>query len=943
MPSNPSLGWQKLRDVYYSINPCYEGVNWPLDNVFSNYHVRVSPETTLVALASKFVPHPNVIEVYAITGVKLWSLVYNSTPQDHIVDFCFHGEDLCVVLTNQRFRLYTDFLGTYNEYSYRDSAVKLADTGSDEPVLDETKYVIRNLENNEIEDPFHVVESNCWGRYLVLRFKNRVIITDLHTFTNYELLLARLSEGKVHCMSLLSCADSSLDFLLSYESTVYKVMIKFHERNFELVDEALTDGPFSMISTSPNGAIIALLNPKTYKIFVISKDFDRILLEYDTSNESSLPYMIEWAGNDAIVLSLRDEIKLIGPGQRSISFFYDIIEQDDFDLEMLLTETPDNSLSFTVPILKSERDGLKIITKNKVEFLSRVPESTINLHLIGSSHPSFILLDCVDKLLQQSSKADSNISLLKNENSLATAISGCLDAALDEFSPIWQKKILKAASFGKIYEKDFDADEYLKVVNTVKVLNQIRSPEIGIFLTHSTLLSLGWLSVIEMLLRRSQHLLALTIVDLLKLEDCRSLIYVHWCCCKIKKEMKLSDVELFKIIATKLLTAQRAKKVITGTRSNLISVSPISEMAFQEGRIDLCKLLINIEPSIIERVNQLLQIEETELLMIKCFQTSDFDLCKLILLHFKDNLSLAQLFRLLNQNEQKGIMKDTISSELKEDEIIEPFLREKLFINGDLIGNFWVHTIGKYDPKLLDAYYKHEDKSTERTLRKLTSIAENAPFENSTAEGESAHDKKYQYYKDKLQPLTNNRKLKRIVQQELDLLELKRKLSDTFRQSFFEEVSLMSIITRLIRMYQLKLAAKIAKDFKLEHERFWNMVVDTYCKTGEFDRLYKFVTTSNPATATNWKSPIGFETIALSCIEYDGPRDQISTYISHCSTLPYQERIRLYLKIEDLILAADEAYHNKDADWLQKLQKMAETRDGNLVNTIKNYLTKLGY
>ena len=110
--------------------------------------------------------------------------------------------------------------------------------------------------------------------------------------------------------------------------------------------------------------------------------------------------------------------------------------------------------------------------------------------------------------------------------------------------------MLKAVSFGKAYYDDYyNADEYLKTLNYLKVLNQLGSPELGIFLTYNELLSIGWEELIQMLLRRDLHFLALKVIDLLDLQNLKELVYIHWCCYKIRKEMNMSDMELFEIIS----------------------------------------------------------------------------------------------------------------------------------------------------------------------------------------------------------------------------------------------------------------------------------------------------------------------------------------------------------------------------------------------------------
>ena len=496
---------------------------------------------------------------------------------------------------------------------------------------------------------------------------------------------------------------------------------------------------------------------------------------------------------------------------------------------------------------------------------------------------------------------------------------------------------MKAVSFGKIYEeKYFDSDKYLRVLDTVKVLNQIRSPEIGLFLTNAEIEQMGWNTIVEMLVNRSQYLLALKIVDLLQLEDSRSLVYVHWCCSKIKKELNMSDINLFKIISKKLMSSHNQNRA--NPNRNIISVSEISKVAYEEGRSDLCKLLINLEPSTIRRVNQLLQIEEIELAMIKCFQSSEFDLCRLILMYLKDKLSIAQFFQVLNQNEQKSIIKDISLEEFSEDEQISALFQENLFINGDLIGNFWEQNIGKYSPKSLDAFLKHQNKTLARNEVKLKNYLQ----ESSISQGES-FEKLYQTQKTKLQSLLGNRKFSKQLHLELEVLELKKRLSETYQQSFFERKSVAEIIIKLIEMHQLKPVSKIVKDFKFLQEKYWNLVLEVYCKAGDFDSLHRFITASNPNPSALLKSPIGFEVIAETCLVYGAPRKLISSYIEQCTESHYLKRIDLYLQNGDYSPAAEEAFKNKDGNALVKIRKTAQSHNDDSLELIAGYLSRLGY
>lgn len=392
MTSNPSLSWQKIHDVYYSLRPCYDTLNWSIGNLYADYKVKVSTYTTLVALSSKYAPYPSVIDVYTVSGNKLWSIVYNSTPVEHIINYEFLNEDLFVIMSNQKYRHYKDLRGNFDEYIYSKDLISLDNFGESNPLNGPikaevsgknsdnnseespipSKYVITNLENDEPEEVFHVLNSYIWGNYLFLHLTNRFIISDLTSNKNYEVSFAEVASSKINCISLLKIVDNIMSVVISYSNTVLTMKLDFSTTSYEILDHSLTDGPFSKITASPNGQLVALSKESLRTIFVINNNFSQVLLEYDTSNDSSLPYQVEWCGNDAIVLSLRDEIKLLGPNQASISLFYDQFDDEDLDFDMVLKGNGSDELSFTIPFLKTEPDGLKVLTtKTRISFQSK--------------------------------------------------------------------------------------------------------------------------------------------------------------------------------------------------------------------------------------------------------------------------------------------------------------------------------------------------------------------------------------------------------------------------------------------------------------------------------------------------------------------------------------------------------------------------------------------
>lgn len=936
MTSNPSSAWQKLQDVFYCLEPLYKKLNWNIETLYTNYNVKISTQSTLLALSSKFVKHPSIISIYSISGQEIWKLSYNANSGDYIFDYGFRDEDLCVVLSNKTYRYYYDFNGNFVQHGIMDDLVLLDNRGNWSFNVSSSKNGDKTIERPSVkttlqtsnEETARIRETKIWGNFLVLRLGDSFIFTNLETHENFCLTLEGYDDSSMYYMNLLTVLKDSLIFLLSYEATILSIEIDFGVNSFSVVDYGLTEGPFSKFSASPKGTLIALFNSNVEKIFVITSKFDQVLLEYDTSNESSHPYQVEWCGNDAIVLSLRDELKLIGPNQKYISFFYDIVDDADLDLDSLLKNNAEDEFSFTIPILKTENDGLKVFSTKRIEFLRRVPKICIDLYQIGSNHPSAILLDCMDKVSLQSYKAETSISFLKSEDSLETAISCCVKASLDEFDSSWQKKLLRAASFGKAHcEKYFDSDMFLNSINTLRVLNQLRSQDVGIFLTYGEIISIGWRQVVFMLLRRMMHYLALEVIEILDIPNLQTEVYLHWCYYKIKNSLDLSDPQLYKIINDKLNNIT-AKGMMAATT---LSTKKIVDVAFEEGRGDLCRLLINMDSSPTERIKMFLSIQEYELAIIAAFKSGDFQMSKLLLLELHDTLSPAKFLEIINQNKEIKLVRN--SSDDVGDDV-------ELHVAVDIILDFWLNNLSMDSVERRSKYFELENGNqglVEWNLEKFLRESKREPmsgyFEGLKAKLESA-----------INYSTSKRKRKS-YELRLRILELQNKLSETYQTNFFREDSITDILHHLISLGQIKVASKISKEYKIPLEKFWFLVLDYYCKQQDFDRLLEFIKSYSSTTdGQNLRSPIGFKRIVECCLTYRAPPTHISIYINNCNDLTYMERYRLYLRNNDPKLAANLAFRSKDLNSLHSLLDLV-TQSGpqneSNITTIKEYIARL--
>ena len=273
-----------------------------------------------------------------------------------------------------------------------------------------------------------------------------------------------------------------------------------------------------------------------------------------------------------------------------------------------------------------------MITNDYCEFLERVPTDTLQVFGHASeSSPASILLDAVGQLEIESPKADDYIQLIRPN--LTEAVDTCVNAAGREFDTKWQKRLLKAASFGKSVLDIYNSDDFVDMCETLRVLNAVRDHEVGMPLSFEQYHRVTPEKLIQRLLNRHDYLLALKIAGYLKLPSDR--IYVHWACSKVRVGGEDDDT-ICRVVVDRL----------SGKPG--ISFEEIARAAYHEGRGRLATELLNHEPRGGRQVPLLLDMEEDELALDKAIESGDTDLILYVLLKLKKKLPLAAFFRVIN-------------------------------------------------------------------------------------------------------------------------------------------------------------------------------------------------------------------------------------------------------------------------------------------------------
>ncbi|CAR28627.1 hypothetical protein ZYGR_0S02610 [Zygosaccharomyces rouxii] len=568
-----------------------------------------------------------------------------------------------------------------------------------------------------------------------------------------------------------------------------------------------------------------------------------------------IPSAIMWCGNDTVACAFSDEVKLYGSNNSYIAFWY-----------------PSEIMA-----LKTEVDGLKIFTSEKIHFISKIAEYTSSIFRVGSTESGAILLDSLDLLETQTSRALENLNAIDLEK----AIFDCMHAAQEEFSPQLQKKLLNAASFGKasLPYKEFDSDIFVKACDNVRLLNVLRT--MGIFVTNEQYKSITFHGIIQGLLMCHKYYQSILLCENLKEHKELLEVFAHWATTKIKVSSELDDEELSKLIK---------KRYAELPKVGHPPMARIAHSAFLEGRFQLARDLALLESSPELKVLELLKLDDDSLALSECLKFQCPELTLSVLLVMRKKLSTAQLAKLL-------------ILDMPQDQLY-PYLQR---------GNH----------EFLFDYFRQTDSFIE--LAHL--------FLAQGNKGESLRP-----FLPQIQELYGKVLNDNLIKQDKELLKKNHKLldyQDALGNKYhhnFVGLTLDQTIASLIEIKQERDLGGLIKEFKICDKKLWHIKCKALVKTKSFDDLYQF--------AISKKSPIGYKPF-YNYLKRNSHNKEASTYISMISGISYEERRQMYLDCKNYQSAIDLAAKEKDIQGLKELHKLIpnnETRFRALIMELVNKL-----
>ena len=297
--------------------------------------------------------------------------------------------------------------------------------------------------------------------------------------------------------------------------------------------------------------------------------------------------------------------------------------------------------------LSQEVDACRIVTSESCEILQSVPAVTVKTFEMGSTEPSALLFAAMQAFHNQEAKADEDIRSIVNSNQLEEAMRDLLDAARAEWDVNGrrgQKRLLAAVSYGSGFHIDsvqftgggggapgggIEAQEghgsehrtiasqsqvLSLVCRQLRVLNRLRHFEIGLPMTFGMFEELGAKRVVDRLVDRHLHQLAVKVCAYLHLDP--RPVMIHWACAKVLSVQKdeMNDVMLHRVLLGKL-----------GLHKN-VSYRKIAQTAAKAGRNQLAALLLDAEPIARVKVHTLLDLNQLEQALERAVKSRDANL-----------------------------------------------------------------------------------------------------------------------------------------------------------------------------------------------------------------------------------------------------------------------------------------------------------------------------
>ena len=624
------------------------------------------------------------------------------------------------------------------------------------------------------------------------------------------------------------------------------------------------------MAVAPNDRFIACFTSAGLLV-VYNTAFSKRVLEFDTKTELA-PLAMQWCGDDSVVMYWKGlGLLMVGPYGDWIKYTYG---------EGLC--------------ILQEVDCLRIVTRDKVEILQRVPATTDAICRIGSFAPAAMLVDAMEAVNAGDPKANDSIEAIREEDALSSSVAECIEAACGEFGVEQQKFLLQVAAFGKRFCQDTAEHQKLGVklaeaCMQLRVLNILRHESVGMPLTTAQLVKLSPLGVVRRLVVRNQHFLAKRLCEYLDLDlKTRRFVVEDWACKKIRRSVKAEEDDEQQQHQQKVKADQTATSLASGIAGlervdarlmqsvhkmfssvRRCSFAKVGLLAFRLDKKKLGVGLIQLETVLPRRVTALIEIEHWTLALQSALESKDA------------NLMFLAVFSLFIRRKDTGEL-SRFYSEVK--------AYPELYL------------------QLLHYFATSKSRTVKNSLLQLGKLKE-AAQENLKAsfEADEVGIKLTQLQKAK-DLYKNNKQYalhEELVAKQMKLVRVQRELEELTGENCFVGLSLVDTVHNCIILGLLTQAEAVRSKFRVGDKAFYHVKVKALSQLQSWTELRNF--------ASSMKPPIGYEYFAAACIER-GNLTEAEYYVNLIKSdeeklnilmdlEKWEEACALVLKLEDVALA----------------------------------------
>ncbi|GAA99834.1 uncharacterized protein L969DRAFT_84183 [Mixia osmundae IAM 14324] len=828
-----SSDWELLGEAYYRRSEVYS-LQWPIKDL-SDYIVAgaaaggpiaIMRDESKPMLLGKHATGKPKISIYSSSGGSIETIIWEHTSKP--IKFGFNrAEDLVVITQEGQYRVYpltsssaSSSLG-YASYSL---GAEASETGVLDARIAEDACVVLlgSLNFIEVKD-----ES---GRSASSTSEGSPISVS-------RLAESGLSEGPQAWTTIPADVSPRRQLEVVFATTAGVKILD----SLDCQDQSMRLGSVQAMAASPNGSFIALVAsspdlPGRIVLSVLSSDFSRSLSECDlaTQGVAGEPDQVAWCGSNSVLLAYGELVIMVGPFGESLKFSFD-----------------------RSPVLISELDGTRVISATTCDFISKISDTTLQTFRPGSAAPSAILVDASEQFERKSPRSDEIIRSIRSD--LTSAVDTCIDAAGRELDVYWQRKLLRAASYGKTYLDLYDSSDFVDMAQHLRVLNAVRYYEIGIPITYEQFKRSDPAHLVARLTARSHHLLAMRIATFLSLSTAP--VLQHWASSKVAAAKgRNEDDEVTGLIVDRLKGQSE------------LSCADVALTAWKSGQTKLAAKLLEHEVRASKQVPLLMSMREDDLALVKAIASGDTDLVFVVFAHLKKAHSLGQFFRII---EKKPAAAALLRAWCKDEDI-----------------------------ELLRDYYYQDDRRVDAACLALHESTRITDFAEKMAKVRSGSKS---FAEDKERSFET-----RMTEDYLRLLAYQQALEkEADDRKTFQGLSIDGTIRACILCSWPKKADKIKSEFEVPDIRFWFIKIKALIEARDWDSLEAF--------SRSKRSPIGYEPF-VELLVASGHKRQAVTFVQRCEM---RNRIELYVRCDEWLRAGQECKDRSDRGRLMDLRQRA--------------------